>query len=74
MRAFVLAVLFPAILAVVPTSNNEQFPLNVADIKVQVQLGVMSRCPDALLCESRFDEVLDKVADKVELSLIYVAK
>jgi len=47
-----------------PTSDYLQFHLNVADIKVQVQLGVMSRCPDALLCESRFNEVLDKVADK----------
>lgn len=74
MRPFVLAVMLPAILAVLPTSNGEQYHLNVADIKVQVQLGVMSRCPDALLCESRFDEVLDKVADKVQLSLIYVAK
>lgn len=74
MRPFVLAMILSPILAVLPTSNNEQYHLNVADIKVQVQLGVMSRCPDALLCESRFDEVLDKVADKVQLSLIYVAK
>jgi len=75
MRSFaVLAMMVPAILAVLPTSKNGQFHLNGADIKVQVQLGVMSRCPDAMLCESRFDEVLDKVADKVQLSLIYVAR
>ena len=43
------------------------------DKKVLVQLGVMSRCPDALLCESVFNEVLDRVPDKVNLSLVYVA-
>jgi hypothetical protein len=44
------------------------------DVKVPVQLGVMSRCPDALLCENIFDQVLKKVADKVDLSLLFVAK
>jgi hypothetical protein len=43
-------------------------------IKVPVQLGVMSRCPDALLCENTFNHVLKKVAERVELSLIYVAR
>lgn len=47
---------------------------DVADIKVPVQLGVMSRCPDALLCESRFNDVLEKVGNKVDLSLVYIAK
>jgi len=76
MRPFVvLAAILPTILAVhFPTSDYGQFHLKVADIKVQVQLGVMSRCPDALLCESRFNEVMDRVADKVELSFVYVAK
>ncbi|KAF8913888.1 hypothetical protein CPB84DRAFT_1757832 [Gymnopilus junonius] len=53
---------------------NQQSLLNAPDVKVSVQLGVMSRCPDALLCESRFAQVLDKVSDKVNLSLVYVAK
>ena len=44
------------------------------DVKVPVQLGVMSRCPDALLCESVFNDVLKEVADKVDLSLVYIAK
>jgi hypothetical protein len=44
------------------------------DIKVPIQLGVMSRCPDALLCESKFNEVLSKVVDKVDLSLVYIGK
>lgn len=44
------------------------------DIKVPVQLGVMSRCPDALLCENTFNHVLKKVSERVDLSLIYIAK
>jgi hypothetical protein len=42
------------------------------DIKVPVVLGVMSQCPDALLCESVFDRVLQRVADKVDLSLTFI--
>ncbi len=44
------------------------------DVKVQVQLGVMSRCPDALICENLFTQVIEKVGDKSEVSLVYVAK
>ncbi|TEB30259.1 hypothetical protein FA13DRAFT_1594428, partial [Coprinellus micaceus] len=44
------------------------------DVKVPVQLGVMSACPDALLCESLFNEVLKHTEDKVDLSLVYVAR
>lgn len=33
------------------------------------------RCPDALLCESVFDQVLKEVSpSKMDLSLIYVAR
>lgn len=46
----------------------------ISDIKVPIQLVVMSRCPDALLCESTFNEVLNKVINKVDLSLVYIAK
>lgn len=34
----------------------------------------MSRCPDAFLCERVWDDVLKKVASKVDLKLVYVAK
>ena len=50
----------------------EQF--NVNDVKVPVVLGVMSRCPDALLCEGVFDEVLKEVGDKVNISFTFIAK
>jgi len=46
----------------------------ISDVKVPIQLGVMSRCPDALLCESTFNEVLSRAIDKVDLSLVYIAK
>ncbi|KAF9259491.1 hypothetical protein L218DRAFT_908181 [Marasmius fiardii PR-910] len=39
---------------------------------VPVQLGVMSQCPDALLCENVFDQVLQEVSGKVDLSLVYI--
>jgi hypothetical protein len=47
-----------------------------ADVKVPVTLGVMSQCPDALLCEALFDQVLKakQIRDKVDLSLLYIAK
>jgi hypothetical protein len=43
------------------------------NIKVPVALGVMSQCPDALICESIFDQVLHKVANKMDLTLRYIA-
>jgi hypothetical protein len=49
-------------------------PLKDAHHRVPVTLGVMSRCPDALLCETLFDKVIPKVAPKIDLSLTYVAK
>lgn len=42
-------------------------------LRVPVILGVMSRCPDALLCETLFDKVIPRVAEKIDLSLAYVA-
>ncbi|KAH7914365.1 hypothetical protein BJ138DRAFT_1133468 [Hygrophoropsis aurantiaca] len=44
------------------------------EVKVPVVLGVMSRCPDAILCESVFNRVLQRVGDKVDISLSFLAK
>ncbi|KAG6854792.1 hypothetical protein C0991_001219 [Blastosporella zonata] len=55
------------------SQNSGQFNV-IDDVKVPVQLGVMSRCPDALLCENVFNQVLKKVSDRVDISLVYVAK
>ncbi|KAF8559118.1 hypothetical protein OG21DRAFT_1403873 [Imleria badia] len=43
------------------------------DVKVPVVLGVMSRCPDAILCEAVWDRVLQRVGDKVDISLSFIA-
>ena len=42
-------------------------------LRVPVMLGVMSQCPDALLCETLFDKVIPRVAGKIDLSFAYVA-
>jgi hypothetical protein len=44
------------------------------DVRVPVILGVMSRCPDALLCEAVFDQVLNKVIGIIDLKLNYVGQ
>ncbi|OCH92875.1 hypothetical protein OBBRIDRAFT_750437 [Obba rivulosa] len=51
-----------------------QEPAQVAyhAVKVPVILGVMSRCPDAHLCETVFDQVLHQVSDKVVLQLSFI--
>jgi len=49
-------------------------PYEKQDVKVPVLLGVMSRCPDAQLCESVFEQVLRKVNDKVDISLTFIGK
>jgi hypothetical protein len=41
-------------------------------IGTQVILGVMSRCPDAITCETVFDKVLERVGDKVDMSLAFI--
>ena len=43
-------------------------------VKVPVVLGVMSRCPDAVLCESVIDAVLKHAGHKVDLSLTFLAQ
>lgn len=44
-----------------------------SDVKVELMLGVMSQCPDAILCESVMDDVLKHVANKVHFSLSFLA-
>ncbi|KAI5480412.1 hypothetical protein MNV49_000987 [Pseudohyphozyma bogoriensis] len=42
--------------------------------KVPVLLGVMSRCPDAKICENVWDHVLDRVGGLVDIELTYIGK
>jgi hypothetical protein len=52
-----------------------QAPLAIDNqIRVPILLGVMSRCPDALLCESVFDSVLKHTWDIVNISLSFIGK
>jgi hypothetical protein len=49
--------------------------LRLDDVRVPVTLGVMSRCPDALLCEAVFDQVLNnKVVGIVDFQLTYIGQ
>lgn len=58
-----------------PPMVQYQFQTAISDdMKVPVVLGVMSRCPDAILCESVFDRVLQRVGDKIDISLSFIAK
>ncbi|KAI9001439.1 hypothetical protein BD414DRAFT_474639 [Trametes punicea] len=52
--------------------TSDAYTSSLSDAKVPVVLGVMSRCPDAMLCETVFDHVLERVADKVDLSLTFI--
>ena len=69
--AAVLAVQSP--LSLYDSSQYQQSPIRPR-VKVPVQLGVMSRCPDALLCETIFNQVLERATEKINLSLTYVAE
>lgn len=58
-----------------PLTVQDQFPVAISDdVKVPVVLGVMSRCPDAILCESVFNRVLQRVSEKIDISLSFIAK
>ena len=44
-------------------------------VRVPVTLAVMSACPDAILCESVFDEVIGRLGhSKVAIDLTYIAR
>lgn len=45
----------------------------MAPRRVDVTLGVMSKCPDALFFENAFSRTLDQVNNKISLSLTYIA-
>ncbi|KAJ7771350.1 hypothetical protein DFH07DRAFT_866378 [Mycena maculata] len=77
MNAFHLSLLaFAAVVPARPSALSRPAQVALQDnvkVRVPVQLGVMSRCPDALLCESVFDQVLQQVGSKIDISLVYVA-
>jgi len=76
--ALALALAFPVSSTRINGAQNDgQTVLQLDTINTQLvplTLGVMSRCPDAILCESVIDKALKNVADKVDLSLSFIAK
>ena len=52
-----------------------QYKLETKGVRVPVTLAVMSACPDAILCESVFDEVIGRLGhSKVAIDLTYIAR
>ncbi|KAI0638055.1 hypothetical protein C8Q77DRAFT_1214969 [Trametes polyzona] len=72
--ASLAAVAYGAATGPLNVQTNEAYAANYDDVKVPVVLGVMSRCPDAVLCETVFDRVVERVADKIDLSLTFIGK
>jgi hypothetical protein len=70
----ILSTLSLYLAAVYASPKDVQQSWSTDALRVPVTLGVMSRCPDALLCETLFDKVIPRVAEKIDLSLAYVAK
>ncbi|KAF8655252.1 hypothetical protein AX16_003155 [Volvariella volvacea WC 439] len=68
------SVFVPVALAATPPFLQQDTNGLLVEQRVPVELGVMSRCPDGLLCESIFNEVLKRVANKVDISLLYIGK
>ena len=69
-----LLVLPAVVLALAPPLVMQDALHRLDDVRVPVTLGVMSRCPDALLCEAVFDQVLRRVVGMIDLQLTYVAQ
>lgn len=68
-----LCVSTQAVVRPLQVQDNSQI-IFTEDVKVPVVLGVMSRCPDAMLCEAVWDRVLQRVGSKVDVSLSFIAK
>jgi hypothetical protein len=74
LSSIILSTLSLYLATVFATPNNvQQQSLSTNALRVPVTLGVMSRCPDALLCETLFDKVIPRVAEKIDISFAYIA-
>lgn len=55
------------------SANQRGYILSSDGLKlVPIVLGVMSKCPDAQICEDVFDKVLAEVGDKVDVLVVYM--
>ncbi|KAN0126780.1 hypothetical protein V8E52_000420 [Russula decolorans] len=73
LKSVITGVIATLSLCLVASTRPVQQSWSSNSLRVPVTLGVMSRCPDALLCETLFDSVIPRVSKKIELSLAYVA-
>ncbi|WWC86469.1 uncharacterized protein L201_001346 [Kwoniella dendrophila CBS 6074] len=77
MRLFLVFPFLAGLVASLPSQIHQQ-PFGLMDehqsSKVNVSLYVMSRCPDARLCEDVFDSVINKegILDKIDLNIGYI--
>ncbi|KAG2156053.1 hypothetical protein DEU56DRAFT_867566 [Suillus clintonianus] len=72
---FLLGLIGFAMALAPPLMAQYQFQTAMSDgVRVPVILGVMSRCPDAILCESVFNRVLQSAGEKMDISLSFIAK
>lgn len=53
--------------------DDSALEVTAATKRVDVSIGVMSRCPDALYFENAFAKTLERVNQKINLSLHYIA-
>ncbi|KAH8105958.1 hypothetical protein BXZ70DRAFT_917558 [Cristinia sonorae] len=58
--------------AILPQPPSQHTLSLAPTVKVPVVLGVMSQCPDAILCESVFNDVIQEAGDKIDLSLTFI--
>ena len=57
-----------------PFTDQTSTTYSATEVKVPVVLGVMSQCPDAILCEAVFNRALEHVADIIDLSLTFIGR
>ncbi|KAL8292079.1 hypothetical protein RQP46_001545 [Phenoliferia psychrophenolica] len=55
-------------------ASPAQTPFQLAPARVPVLLGVMSRCPDARVCETVWDRVLARIPELVDVQAVYIGK
>ncbi len=74
-----VAFISTAIVSVPPTAFAGQSPMMTAPVPdnntcIPIMLGMMSCCPDVLLCEAVLDGVLKETWDIVDINLSFVSK
>ncbi|WWC66195.1 uncharacterized protein I206_100096 [Kwoniella pini CBS 10737] len=74
MRSLFALILLAGLAASSTLPAQQSFNVELSVPKVNVSLYVMSRCPDARICENVFESVIQKegILDKIDLSIGYI--